>query len=120
MSHAVAASAALENAAGVTIPTNARVLRNLVLGANFIQSHILHFYLLAALDYITPPASAPWTPVWNVDLMRNSSMSQISTNFVTAVAMRREAQEMAAIFAGRMPGLRQSRRAGSPPSRRAP
>jgi len=105
VSHAVAASAALENAAGVTIPANARVLRNLVLGANFIQSHILHFYLLAALDYITPPASAPWTPVWNVDLMRSASMSQIATNFVTAVAMRREAHEMAAIFAGRMPGL---------------
>jgi len=105
VSHAVAASAALENAAGITIPANARILRNLVLGANFIQSHILHFYLLAALDYITPPASAPWTPVWNVDLMRSSSMAQIATNFVTAVAMRRQAHEMAAIFAGRMPGL---------------
>jgi hydrogenase large subunit len=105
VSHATAASVALENAAGITIPANARILRNLVLGANFIQSHILHFYLLAALDYITPPASAPWTPVWNVDLMRSSTMSQIVTNFVTAVAMRREAHEMAAIFAGRMPGL---------------
>jgi hydrogenase large subunit len=105
VSHATAASMALEHAAGVTIPTNARILRNLVLGANFIQSHILHFYLLAALDYITPPASAPWTPVWNVDLMRSSSMQQIATNFVTAVAMRRDAHEMAAILAGRMPGL---------------
>src|SRR5215472_7174968 len=105
VSHAVAASLALENAAGVAIPANARVLRNLVLGANFIQSHILHFYLLAALDYITPPASAPWTPSWNVDLMRSSTMSQIVNNFTTAVTMRREAHEMAAIFAGRMPGL---------------
>jgi len=105
VSHATAASLALEHAAGVTIPTNARILRNLVLGANFIQSHILHFYLLAALDYITPPSSAPWTPVWNVDLMRSTSMQQIATNFVTAVAMRREAHEMAAILAGRMPGL---------------
>ena len=105
VSHAIAASMALEHAAGVTIPDNARILRNLVLGANFIQSHILHFYLLAALDYITPPASAPFTPVWNVDLMRSSSMSQIANNFVTAIGMRRQAHEMAAIFAGRMPGL---------------
>jgi len=105
VSHATAASMAIEHAAGVTVPTNARILRNLVLGANFIQSHILHFYLLAALDYITPPASAPFTPVWNVDLMRNSSMQQIATNFITAITMRREAHEMAAIFAGRMPGL---------------
>lgn len=105
VSHATAASQALEHAAGVKVPTNARILRNLVLGANFIQSHILHFYLLAALDYITPPASAPWTPSANIDLMRSSSMSQIVTNFVAAVAMRRQAHEMAAIFAGRMPGL---------------
>jgi hydrogenase large subunit len=105
VSHGTAASLAIEHAAGVTVPANARILRNLVLGANFIQSHILHFYLLAALDYITPPASAPWTPVWNVDLMRSSSMQQIVTNFTTAVAMRRQAHEMAAIFAGRMPGL---------------
>jgi len=105
VSHATAAAMALEHAAGITVPTNARILRNLVLGANFIQSHILHFYLLAALDYITPPASAPWTPTWNVDLMRSSTMQSIVTNFVTAVTMRREAHEMAAIFAGRMPGL---------------
>jgi hydrogenase large subunit len=32
-------------------------------------------------------------------------MQQIATNFVTAVTMRREAHEMAAILAGRMPGL---------------
>ena len=105
VSHATAASLALEHAAGITVPDNARILRNLVLGANFIQSHILHFYLLAALDYITPPASAPWTPGWGVDLMRSSTMSQIVNNFTTAVAMRRQAHEMAAIFAGRMPGL---------------
>ena len=105
VSHATAAAMALEHAAGVTIPDNARILRNLVLGANFIQSHILHFYLLSALDYITPPASAPFTPVWNVDLMRSSTLSQIANNFVTAIAMRRQAHEMGAIFAGRMPGL---------------
>jgi hydrogenase large subunit len=105
VSHGTAASLAIEHAAGVTVPANARILRNLVLGANFIQSHILHFYLLAALDYITPPASAPWTPSWNVDLMRSSSMQQIVGNFTNAVAMRRQAHEMAAIFAGRMPGL---------------
>ncbi len=103
VSHGMASTKALESAAGLTIPTDARILRNLVLGANFIASHILHFYLLASLDYVTPPASAPWTPHWNVDMMRDSSLQQIAVNFVTAVAKRREAQEMGAIFAGRMP-----------------
>ncbi|MEW6599889.1 MAG: nickel-dependent hydrogenase large subunit [Nitrospirota bacterium] len=103
VSHGMAATMALENAAGLTVPTDARILRNLVLGSNFISSHILHFYLLASLDYVTPPASAPWTPYWNVDIMRSPGLQQIAVNFVTAVAMRRESQEMASIFAGRMP-----------------
>lgn len=103
VSHGVAATKALEHAAGLTIPIDARIMRNLVLGANFIQSHILHFYLLAALDYITPPASSPWTPSWNVDLMRSSSLQQIVNNFTTAVTMRRKAHEMGALFGAKMP-----------------
>jgi hydrogenase large subunit len=105
VSHTIASCMAIEQTAGVIVPANARILRNLVLGANFIQSHLLHFYFLSALDYITPPASAPWAGGWNVDLMRSPSMRQISTNFISAGSMRREAHEMAAIFAGRMPGL---------------
>lgn len=103
VSHGLASTLALEKAAGMTAPTNARIMRNLVLGANFIQSHILHFYLLAALDYVTGPAGAPWGPAWNVDLMRNSSLQQINNNFAVAVKMRRKAHEMAAIFGAKMP-----------------
>jgi hydrogenase large subunit len=103
VSHGLASTLALEDAAGLSVPANARILRNLVLGANYLQSHLLHFYLLAALDYVEAPASAPWTPYWNVDLMRHSSLGQIGTNLVTAVAMRRKAHEMGAIFGAKMP-----------------
>lgn len=103
VSHGLAATMTLEQAAGLTVPTNARILRNLVLGANFLQSHILHFYLLAALDYVTGPASEPWTPYWNVDLMRSASLQQIADHFTTAATMRRQAHEMGAIFGGRLP-----------------
>lgn len=50
--HGTAASYNLDSAMGVKLPDNARLIRNLTLGANFIQSHMLHFYHLAALDYI--------------------------------------------------------------------
>ncbi|MRR34127.1 Ni,Fe-hydrogenase I large subunit [bacterium] len=103
VSHGMAANMALEKAATLTVPANARLMRNLVLGANYLQSHLLHFYLLASLDYITPPASAPWTPSWNVDLMRNSSLQRIADNFTAAVTMRRKAHEMGAIFGAKMP-----------------
>lgn len=50
--HGTAASYNLDDATGVNLPENARIIRNLCLGANFIQSHVLHFYHLAALDYV--------------------------------------------------------------------
>ncbi len=43
---------AVENAVGVRIPANARIIRNLLLGAQFQHDHIVHFYHLQALDWI--------------------------------------------------------------------
>lgn len=101
VSHGLAATMALEKAAGLNVPANARILRNLVLGANYLQSHILHFYLLASLDYVTPPASAPWTPSWQADL--RPGLEQIAGRLGEAVTMRRKAHEMGALFGGKLP-----------------
>lgn len=54
VSHAHASSIAGEKAYGISISTNARIIRNLVEGAQFLHSHILWFYNLAALDYVNP------------------------------------------------------------------
>ncbi|MEG1513069.1 MAG: nickel-dependent hydrogenase large subunit, partial [Raoultibacter sp.] len=54
VSHAQASSIAGEKAYGITIPNNARIIRNLLEGAQFLHSHILWFYNLAALDYVNP------------------------------------------------------------------
>lgn len=101
VSHGTASVLAIDAASGKTVPTNGRVLRNLVLGANFIQSHILHFYLLAALDYVAGPATAPWTPAWDVDM--RGGVSDIATHLPLAIEARRRAHEMGAVFGGRMP-----------------
>ncbi len=101
VSHGMAAVKALDAAGGVVPPTDARVLRNLVLGANFLQSHILHFYLLASLDYVHGPASAPWTPAWDVDM--RPGLEGVGGHLVQAIEARRRAHEMGAIFGGRMP-----------------
>lgn len=54
VSHAHASSIAAEKAYGITISNNARIIRNLIEGAQFMHSHILWFYNLAALDYVNP------------------------------------------------------------------
>ena len=102
--HGMAAVMALDKAYKVTAPPNARIMRNLVMGANFIQSHILHFYHLAALDFIDGPNMPPWQPSWQVDKRFNpSTTNALVNNYVKALEMTRKAHEMGALFGGRMP-----------------
>ncbi len=50
--HAEAAALALESAMGIKPNHNGQLLRNLIIGAYQIQDHLLHFYILSALDFI--------------------------------------------------------------------
>jgi len=52
VSHGEASSRCLDDAFNIKPNKNGRILRNLILGANTVQSHILHFYHLAALDFV--------------------------------------------------------------------
>jgi len=50
--HAIASVRAVENALGITIPDNARIIRNLLEAAQYVQDHVMHFYHLHALDWV--------------------------------------------------------------------
>jgi len=54
VSHAHASCIASEKSYGIEIPNTARIIRNIIEGAQFLHSHILWFYNLAALDYVNP------------------------------------------------------------------
>ncbi len=43
---------AVENALGITIPDNARLIRNLITGIQYVQDHTIHFYHLHGLDWV--------------------------------------------------------------------
>ena len=68
VSHMHASSIAAEQSYGITIPNNARIIRNLVEGAQFLHSHILWFYNLAGLDYVNPINALSADPVAAYDL----------------------------------------------------
>jgi len=42
----------VENALGITITNNARIIRNLINGIQYVQDHVIHFYHLHALDWV--------------------------------------------------------------------
>jgi len=48
--HALASTRCVDNA--VNIPANARMMRNLVMAAQYLHDHIVHFYHLHALDWV--------------------------------------------------------------------
>ncbi len=50
--HDLASVRAIEDAVGVQITDNARIVRNLMLGAQFLHDHIVHFYHLHGLDWV--------------------------------------------------------------------
>jgi hydrogenase large subunit len=126
--HANASALNLDSALGIAdkIPKNGRIIRNLVLGSNFIQSHILHFYTLAALDYVDVAACAkyggsnpdilsirefveagelgPFVPRYDHDFRLSDELNQeLSGHYVKALRARSLAHEMLAIFGGKMP-----------------
>ena len=104
VSHGMAAVMTLDACAKTPAPTNARILRNLVLGSNYIQSHILHFYHLALMDFVEGPDMPPWKPSWGADKrITGAAATKLVNNYVAALDMRRKAHEMGAIFGGRLP-----------------
>jgi hydrogenase large subunit len=53
---------AVENALGVTIPSNARLIRNLMAGSQAVVSHAAGFYLRQAPDWVDPTAAVRADP----------------------------------------------------------
>jgi [NiFe] hydrogenase large subunit len=66
---------AVESAVGVTIPDNARIIRNLLHGAQFQHDHIVHFYHLHALDWVDVVNALKADPGKTATLAENVSES---------------------------------------------
>jgi len=60
--HAHTSVYAVESALGIEIPPNARLIRNLIAGAQHIQDHVIHFYHLHALDWVDVVAALKADP----------------------------------------------------------
>lgn len=107
ISHGMASCKNLENAFGATPPANGRILRNLVLGSNFIQSHVLHFYHLAALDFINTAGildMAPWSSRYvSEDMVSGTTAEALVNHYVQALEIRRKAHQMGALFGAKQP-----------------
>jgi hydrogenase large subunit len=73
--HGIAAVRAVENALDYPIPQNAELIRNLMIGAQFIHDHVMHFYHLHALDWVDVVSAL------SADPAATSSLAQSLSNW---------------------------------------
>lgn len=50
--HSIASIRAVENALGIKVPFNGEMIRNIIMGMQSVQDHVIHFYHLHALDWV--------------------------------------------------------------------
>ncbi|HAF96608.1 MAG: hydrogenase/sulfur reductase subunit alpha [Elusimicrobia bacterium GWF2_52_66] len=97
--HTLASIQAAEDALGV-VPTSQTIkLRKLLLDYEFLDSHILHFYLLAAPDILGAPSFVPLIETHNAMVRRALRMKK-AANDVCDILVGRHVHPISAIVGG--------------------
>jgi hydrogenase large subunit len=92
--HALASVRAVERALGLTVPTNARLLRDLLAGSQFVLDHVIHFYHLQAVDWVDTAAALKADPAATAAYL--ASAGQPGTAATVGAARDRIAASVAA------------------------
>ena len=84
--HGIAAVRAVEDALDYPIPPNAQLIRNLMIAAQFVHDHVMHFYHLHALDWVDVVSALSADPQKTSALAQSiSSYPQSSPGYFKAV-----------------------------------
>lgn len=73
--HAIGSIRAVEDALDIQIPKNANLIRNIMTTTQFVQDHVIHFYLLHGLDWIDVVSAL------KADPQQTSSLAQKISNW---------------------------------------
>jgi hydrogenase large subunit len=71
--HGLASVRAVEDALDYEIPANAELIRNLMIGAQYVHDHVMHFYHLHALDWVDVVSALDADPKATSDLAQSIS-----------------------------------------------
>ena len=87
--HALASVRAVENALGVDVPENARLVRNLLAGSQMVQDHVIHFYHLHALDWVDVASALKADPSKTSQIAQSiSDYEKSSTTYFRGIQQR--------------------------------
>ena len=71
--HGIASVRSVENALQYSIPPNAQLIRNLMIAAQYVHDHVMHFYHLHALDWVDVVSALNADPVATSQLAQSIS-----------------------------------------------
>jgi len=71
--HGIASVRAVESALNYPIPANAQLIRNLMIAAQYVHDHVMHFYHLHALDWVDIVSALDADPKATSDLASSLS-----------------------------------------------
>jgi hydrogenase large subunit len=86
--HAIASVRAVENALPLEVPLNAQYIRNMIVTAHAVHDHIVHFYHLAALDWVDIVSALEGDPEATAKL--GASLSDYKSNSVPNIKAVRD------------------------------
>ena len=73
--HGIASIRAVEDALNYSIPANAQLIRNLMIAAQYVHDHVMHFYHLHALDWVDVVSALSADPKATSELAQQVSPS---------------------------------------------
>ncbi len=87
--HGIASVRAVEDALKYEVPANANLVRNLMIGAQYIHDHVMHFYHLHALDWVDVVSALTADPAATSQLAQSlSSYPRSSPGYFADVQKR--------------------------------
>ena len=87
--HSLTSVRTVENALGITVPPNAELIRNLMAQALYIQDHVVHFYVLHALDWVDVVSALKANPTEASRIAQSiSSWPKSSVGYFTDIQKR--------------------------------
>ena len=84
--HGIASVRAVEDALKYETPANAQLIRNMMIGAQFVHDHVMHFYHLHALDWVDVVSALKADPKATSELAQSiSSYAKSSPGYFSDV-----------------------------------
>jgi len=87
--HGIASVRAVEDALKYPVPPNAQLIRNLMIGAQYVHDHVMHFYHLHALDWVDVVSALKADPKKTSELAQSISTYPNSSPGYFAATQRR-------------------------------